>query len=143
MMMLPTTLIPYVTAAVCLIVLALVDRFVLRRGRVCIQSLARQPPYMDKYCFSVRFHARGLLMYSQIEYHLRSKKDPTMVIVGKTRTLAFAKAGNNHETLLFDKSYVQSGEWELCVSVTNQGSRINPFYMIFPQTHMITTEVHL
>lgn len=66
-----------------------------------------------------------------------------MVIVGKARTMDFARTGENHETLLFDKAYVKTGTWDLCVIVTNQGSRINPFYMIFPQKHTITKEVSL
>lgn len=143
MLTLTASFIPHYTAAALLLVLAILDRCLLCRGRVKILSLSNRPPYLDKYCFSVRFHTQGALMFSQIEYHLRSKEDPTMVIVGKARTLDFAHQGENHETLLFDKAYVKSGTWDLCVIVTNQGSRINPFYMLFPQNHTITQEVRL
>lgn len=129
-----------------LIILAIMafDRVFFQRGKVKLISLEKQGIYkgnLEK--FSVMFSSREPLMHSVLECHLRDKNNPTTVIVGKERTLAFSKSGLNNESLLFNHNMIEAGEWELCVKVTSQGSRINPFYMIFPITNTITREVNL
>lgn len=133
----------YSWAAIIVAVLYL-DRLLFSRGKVKLIDLHIHEDYKDNYKqFSVKFRASGALTHHHLEYHLRNTEDPTTVIVGKKRTLSFSTKDKNHETLMINKKYIKGGRWELCVKVTSQGSRINPFYVYHPVVSTIKKEFEL
>ncbi|UTM60485.1 hypothetical protein L4174_023760 (plasmid) [Photobacterium sp. CCB-ST2H9] len=116
----------------CLIIAAVVDRFVLRRRQVELLAVEKSQDD-ERYCrFSMTFRTKHILQNATVSYTIRDKQNPTTVINGKTRTLDFSKVGTNSEYLLFNKKLVNPGVWVLDVKIESSGSRINPLYKIFP-----------
>lgn len=117
-----------------LVVIALADRFLLRRRKVRIREIGDPTIISGKaIAFPISIEAKkGKITGTQVEYWLRSKADPTIVISGKRRTMEFALKGNSREFLLIDNRYVESGEWLLTVRIVHGNSRVNPLYRVFP-----------
>lgn len=134
----------FCVTAVSAIGLALVDRFVLARGRVQILETAMHKATDSHLRFGFRYNVKGQPAWSKVEYSLHDENDPTTVIVGKERSLSFSKPGENHEYLLIRKDLVSSGNWMLKIRVHTTAGRSNPFYTIYPfsVTHSHTVEIN-
>lgn len=126
-----------------LVVISVIDRFWLVRGRLTIDKVDHFPTEAGMIRFAVYYCVHFLPMWSEIRYSLVDKNNPTTVISGKTRGLDFSKRGANAEFLLIRDDIVNGGEWELKIKVVTMAGRLNPLYSLFPvQTfHTQTVEV--
>ncbi len=135
-----------------LVVLLLLDRFVLRRGRIALNELTgdgfvkrentKRPQHTDWfYRLHIVFTAYPPLVFSKVTYTLRDKERPTTVITGKDRTLDFSAKGNNQEFLWIKADMLSTGPWIADVRVESMGCRYNPFYKIFPMTSHLRCEL--
>ncbi|MGX9459428.1 hypothetical protein ACWU37_21090 (plasmid) [Photobacterium damselae subsp. damselae] len=122
----------YLLPCVGIAVSAALDRFVLKRRMVTINSIHRASNDDQYVRFVIDFDVKQKLRTATITYTLRDKEHPATVIAGKTRTLEFSNVGNNSEYLLFNKKLINNGDWLLDVKVESSGSRINPLYKLFP-----------
>lgn len=127
--------------AVCTI--AALDRFYLKRRCVDINSIYQAQSDDLTHRFVIGFSINEKLLSSSITYTLRDKNNPKTVVSGKPRTLEFSPTGANEEYLLFPRHLIKSGKWILDVKVTSFGSRINPFYKLFPITKTESREFQI
>ncbi len=125
--------------AVGAVVIAVLDRFLLKRRKLKIFSVERSQDDTDHVRFEVGFNVPSKLISGEIVYTIRDKQNPKTVIQGKERVLDFSEVGANTEYLLFNKKLFESykrnrdlGRWILNVKLVTSGSRINPLYKIFP-----------
>ncbi|EHE4079506.1 lysis protein [Escherichia coli] len=125
---------------VCVLALALADRYLLKRKDITHLELGdveikpgfiRVPfKYRSKFPF-----LRG----ATVRYWIRDVQKPTTVIEGEQRCLTSAEQGENSEWLYIPTEYMGKGErlWHFNVMVTHGDSFINPLYRIFPVTQQI------
>lgn len=121
----------FVTTTAALGLLGLLDRMVLRRGKVEITKLEPAGQDGEYLRFALTYQATSEPEWSELSYHFRDKKCPTTVIAGKTRSISGCTAGTNSEYLLIRSDLLVPGEWELRVKILTT-SRRNPFYSLFP-----------
>ena len=121
------------------VVLALAfDRWVLKRGTVKASGIEFYDTNNGYHRFELKFNAKLPLKFTQIQYELRDCNQPTLVLTGKTRTLDFSNEGENSELLLIEsKLFNQDTDWNAHIKITSAGSRLNPFYKIFPAVSII------
>ena len=130
----------YILTAIGFVVVSLADRAFLRRRKIHINNVYRDSDN-DKYIrFVIDFVVREKLHHAHISYTLRDKKNPATVLVGRSRSIEFSDLGLNSEYLLFNKEHLSHGEWILDLKVVTSGSRINPFYKLFPTNTVIKRE---
>ncbi|WP_413113360.1 hypothetical protein [Thaumasiovibrio sp. DFM-14] len=136
---------PYIVSSVGVLVLALADRFILRRGAVKLIKAERSTGIKGYRRFALSFQKTKRTCLSEMNYVLRDKQDPSTVIAGKPRSLESAETGIVvREYLLFsDKLPMAKGPWVLDVRVETTGSRINPFYKIFPLISVIREDIQI
>jgi hypothetical protein len=133
----------YVIWSAIAILLALMDRFIMRRGRCQLLSVSGGGFKDGFYRVGISFNAYPPLMFSQVSYTLRDANHPTTVITGKTRTLEFSRRGLNSEFLLVKSELLTPGDWIVDVKIESIGCRINPFYKICPITSHQQRTVHV
>lgn len=119
-----------------IVVAAMIDRCLLKRRKIDVISVSRDKDDHNCIKFAMQFSLKQKLLNATVAYTLRDKKNPRTVLTGKCRQLDFSHVGLNSEYLLFNKKYITPGSWVLDVKVESYGSRINPFYKIFP---LVTT----
>lgn len=124
-----------------LLLSACADRFVLRRREISIHNIYFAGDDESSYKFAINFSIEQHLQDSSIIYTLRDVKNPSTVISGKPRTLEFSQLGGNEEYLIFPKHLISAGRWRLDVKITSSGSRLNPFYKIFPIKKIISKDL--
>lgn len=133
----------YLIWSVVAVLLALMDRFIIRRGR-CELIEITDGGYKDGFFrVGISFHAFPPLIFSQVSYTLRDVDHPTTVIAGKARTLEFSRRGVNSEFLLVKSELLSEGQWIADVKIESIGCRINPFYKIHPITSHMQREIHI
>ncbi len=118
------------TAASCLLV-GILDRLLLRRGKVEITQLRRADSEGGYLRFVLEYHANSEPEWSELSYSFRDRKHPKTVITGKTRTISGCARGQNSEYLLIREDLLSPGEWDLSVKIITT-SRRNPIYSLFP-----------
>ena len=130
----------HILTASCLVAISLLDRSLLKRREIKINDV-KLADNSDQYIrFVLDFSIKQKLQNAAVTYTLRDKNNPATVVTGKARTLEFSKIGDNSEYLLINKKLVKSGTWDLDVKVISSGSRINPFYKLFPITTTLRKE---
>ncbi|HBT4785583.1 TPA: lysis protein [Klebsiella variicola subsp. variicola] len=116
-----------------MVLIALADRFILRRKSVQLQSIGMGVMKGEAVAFPVSLSIRRCWVSdAQVEYWLKDLKNPSVVIAGKTRTVDTAISGIREEYLLINSRYLEPARWDLRVRITNGNCRLNPFYRIFP-----------
>ena len=121
-----------------IVLLLAFDRWVLKRGTVVATGIEFYDTNNGYHRFELKFSAKLPLKFTQITYELRDCKLPTLVLTGKSRALDFSSNGENSELLLIEsKLFNQDTDWNAHVKITSAGSRINPFYKIFPAVSVI------
>jgi hypothetical protein len=134
---------PNILSAIALLLVAVIDRYLIRKGTVQLVSI-KPGPYRDEFArFELEFNSNQRFIKSELTYTVRDKEHPTTVIQGKSGTLDFSKKGLNREFLLIDKKLLCSGPWIVDVKVTTTGSRLNPLHKIFPIETHIKQEVEI
>lgn len=121
----------FATTTAALGAIGLLDRLVLRRGKVDICSLEPAGKDGEYYRFTLTYNAKSEPEWSELSYHFRDRKCPTTVIAGKTRSISGCTPGINSEYLLIRADLLTQGDWELRVKVITT-SRRNPFYSLLP-----------
>lgn len=130
----------YILTATCCVAISLIDRLFIKRRTIKINGINKADDSDQYVRFVLDFNIKQKLQNATVAYTLRDKKNPATVIAGKTRTLEFSKIGDNSEYLLFNHKLVTAGEWMLDLKITSSGSRINPFYKLFPITTTLRKE---
>ncbi|MDV1094940.1 lysis protein (plasmid) [Raoultella ornithinolytica] len=116
-----------------LVIIALLDRFLIRRKSVQLNSIGMGVVKGGALAFPVSLSVRSCWVSdAQVEYWLKDLKNPTVVIAGKTRTVDTSIRGVREEYLLINSRYLEPARWDLRVRITNGNCRLNPFYRIFP-----------
>lgn len=116
-----------------MVLIALADRFILRRKSVQLQSIGMGVMKGEALAFPISLAIRRCWVTdAQVEYWLKDLKNPSVVIAGKTRTVDTAVSGVREEYLLINSRYLEPARWDLRVRITNGNCRLNPFYRIFP-----------
>lgn len=133
----------FVIWSVVVLLLALMDRFVIRRGRCELNSVNGGGFKDGFFRVGISFNAHPPLIFSQVSYTLRDANHPTTVITGKTRTLEFSRPGQNSEFLLVKSDLLTDGDWIVDVKIESIGCRINPLYKICPITSHKQHTVHV
>lgn len=118
------------TAAGCVLV-GLLDRLLLRRGKVEITQLRRADSEGGYLRYVLEYRATSEPEWSELSYSFRDRKHPKTVITGKTRTISGCSRGHNSEYLLIREDLLSPGEWDLSVKIITT-SRRNPLYSLFP-----------
>lgn len=119
-----------ITAIACFLA-GLLDRFLLRRGRVVITSLKRAGREGNYLRFVLEYQATSEPEWSELSYSFRDRRHPTTIIAGKTRSITGCGKGMNAEYLLIRSDLLPPGEWDLSVQIITT-SRRNPLYSLFP-----------
>ena len=132
-----------VISALIIMLIAILDRYVIRNGSVKLLEVKAAQPTAEYARFELAYKSTQRFIKSELVYTVRNKEDPTTVIHGKTGSLDFSHKGLNREFLLIDKKLLNEGEWVVNVKVTTTGSRINPLHKIFPIETKIQREVDL
>lgn len=134
------------------VALAVIDRFVIRRGRIELSELIGAG-FVEKptsktdtkpqsfFRLQISFKAFPPLIFSRVTYTVRDKLNPATVISGKDRTLDFSLKGHNAEYLLIREDLLTDGEWIADVKIESLGCRINPLYKIFPMSSHMRSDV--
>lgn len=116
-----------------MVLIALVDRYGFRRTSVVLEGIGKGVVKGSAIAFPVSLNIRHhWFSNAQVEYWLQDQKNPTFVIAGRKRTVAIGKCGRKEEYLLIDTKYLEEGEWDLKVKITNGNCRLNPLYRISP-----------
>ncbi|CAH0543094.1 hypothetical protein [Vibrio marisflavi] len=130
------------------VVVALFDRFVLRRNAVKIVNISKMKD-SELVRFSLGFKSSQAITSGTVTYSLRNKKRP-VAIVSKSRPLDFSKSGLNLEYLTFSREKLEKeagehleGTWVLDVKIERSCSRLNPLYKIFPTVARHQEEFHI
>lgn len=113
------------------VLLGLLDRLLLRRGKVEITQLRRADSEGCYLRYVLEYQATSEPEWSELSYSFRDRKHPKTVITGKTRTISGCSRGLNSEYLLIRKDLLSPGEWDLNVKIITT-SRRNPLYSLFP-----------
>lgn len=121
----------------------LIDRFLIKRGKVKISGIDTFPDRSNSKVFSMHYWIKKLPRWSRVTYSLIDLKNPTTVIEGSPRSLAYHPYSNRahnyqSEFLFIDANHVYFGEWLFIVRIETNPSRFNPFYSLFP----LKTEFH-
>lgn len=134
---------PNVISGAVVLLIALADRYIIRRGCVKLLDVKKGESNKDYARFELSFKSSQRFIRSELTYTVRDKEEPTTVVHGKNGALDFSHKGLNREYLLVDKKLLHSGTWVVDVKVTTTGSRINPLHKIFPIETHIKKEVEI
>jgi hypothetical protein len=134
---------PNVISGLLLLAVAILDRWVIRKGAVYLIDVVSGKTNANYVRFILSYCSNQCFINSEISYTVRDKEEPATVIYGKSGTLDFSRVGQNVEYLLIDKKLLRNGTWIVDVKITTTGSRLNPLHKIFPITTHLQREVRI
>lgn len=119
-----------------LVVLALADRFIVRRQGLVFERIGgvTHDKVRGAYVFECTFRNKSIIKLrgAKVSYYIFDDSDPSNILSGKEISLNSLKKGEQNVNLLISDKYVVPGRWDIVAEMTYGNCIWNPLYRLFP-----------